>query len=78
MKPFRLKTKEEKIIVCSCNKINYKEIKDAVEKFGTNSATIIEETTAGTVCEQCLMGDCDTVDLPLPFAILKAKEELGL
>jgi len=78
MKPFRLKTQEEKTIVCSCNKINYQEIKDAVAKFGTNYETLKEETTVGTVCEECMMGDCDIVDLPLPFAVLKAKEELGL
>jgi bacterioferritin-associated ferredoxin len=73
-----VKTLEEKIIVCSCNKINYKEIKDAVEKFGTNYETLKEETTVGTVCEQCMMGDCDIVDLPLPFAVQRAKEELNL
>jgi len=71
-----VKTAEEKIIVCACNKINYKEIKDAVAEFGTNYNTLKEETTAGTVCEQCMEGDCDIVDLPLPFAVLKAKEEL--
>jgi len=78
MKPFRLKTKEEKTIVCDCNRINYKEIKEAVAKYGTNYEILKEETTAGTVCGLCMQGDYESVDLPLPLAVQKAKEELGL
>lgn len=73
-----MKTEEEKTIVCDCNSINYKEIKDAVAEFGTDLEVIMDETTAGTVCGQCLEGDCDIVDLPLPCAIERAKEELAL
>jgi bacterioferritin-associated ferredoxin len=78
VKTFRLKTKEEKTIVCSCNRINYQELKDAVKTFGTDYKLIQMETTVGTVCGQCMSGVCDIVDLPVPLAIEKAKEELNL
>jgi len=78
MKPFRLKTKEEKTIVCDCNRINYKEIKEAVAKYGTNYELLKKETTAGTVCGLCMEGDYESVDLPLLLAVQKAKKELSL
>ena len=66
------------MLVCDCNDVHYDEIKEAVEKFGTDLETIKDETSAGTACECCLEEDCDRVDLPLPLAIKKAKEELCL
>jgi len=78
VKTFRLKTKEEKTIVCSCNRINYQEIKDAVQELGTNYTVIQTKTTAGTVCGQCMSGVCDIVDLPVPLAIEQAKKDLNL
>ena len=66
------------MLVCDCNDVNYDEIKKAVEEFGSDLETIKDETSAGTACECCLEEDCDRVDLPLPLAIKKAQEELGL
>ncbi len=66
------------MLVCDCNDVHYDEIKKAVEEFGVDLETIKDETSAGTACECCLEEDCDRVDLPLPLAIKKAQEELGL
>lgn len=66
------------MLVCDCNDVDYDEIKKAVEEFGTDLETIKDETSAGTACECCLEEDCDRVDLPLPLAIKKVKEELGI
>ena len=66
------------MLVCDCNDVHYHEIKDAVEKFGTDLETIMDETSAGTACECCLEDDCDRVELSLPLAIKKAQEELNI
>tara|TARA_B110000046_G_scaffold183057_1_gene218351 strand:+ start:2166 stop:2366 length:201 start_codon:yes stop_codon:yes gene_type:complete len=66
------------MLVCDCNDVNYQDIKKAVAKLGTELETIKDETSAGTACECCLEEDCDRVELALPLAIEKAKEELGL
>ena len=66
------------MLVCDCLDIEYDVIKEAVKKYGNNQEAIIEETEVGTICECCLEEDCDKVDLPLPLAIKKALEELGI
>jgi bacterioferritin-associated ferredoxin len=66
------------MLVCDCNDVNYENIKKAVAEFGTDLETIKDETSAGTACECCLEEDCDRVELALPLAIKKAKEELGI
>ena len=66
------------MLVCDCNDVDYNEIKKAVEEFGIDLETIKDETSASTACECCLEEDCDRVDLPLPQAIKKAQEELGI
>lgn len=66
------------MLVCDCNDVSYDEIKEAVQKYGTDEETIMDETAAGTACGCCLDEDCDRVELSLPKAIEKAKEELRL
>ena len=66
------------MLVCDCNDVNYENIKKTVAEFGTDLETIKDETSAGTACECCLEEDCDRVELALPLAIKKAKEELGI
>ena len=66
------------MLVCDCNDVNYEDIKKAVAELGTELEIIKDETSAGTACECCLEEDCDIVELALPLAIEKAKEELGL
>ncbi len=61
--------------VCECMDVEFEEIKKAVAKAGDDLEAVQEETEAGTVCECCLESDCDKVDLPLPDAIKKAKEQ---
>lgn len=66
------------MLVCDCNDVSYDEIKEAVQQHGTELETIMDETAAGTACGCCLEDDCDRVELSVPKAIAKAKEELGL
>ncbi|MGK0255561.1 MAG: bacterioferritin-associated ferredoxin [Arcobacteraceae bacterium] len=66
------------MLVCDCNDVNYEDIKKAVAEFGTDLETLKDETSAGTACECCLEEGCDRVELALPLAIEKAKEELGI
>ena len=63
-------------IVCDCMDIEYTDIVEAVKKHGDNLDAIMNETEAGTVCEDCLEDDCDKVDIPLKVAIKKALSEV--
>lgn len=66
------------MLVCNCMEVEYEEILDAVKKHGADDIELIkEESGAGSACECCLEPDCDMVDLPLPLAIEKAKDELS-
>lgn len=64
-------------IVCDCVDIEYSDILEAVKKHGDNLEAIMDETEAGTVCEDCLEDECDKVDIPLKAAIKQALEELS-
>ncbi len=64
------------MLVCDCKYVYYKEIKETVEQNGTDLETISKITAAGSSCGQCL-GACDRVDITLPVAIEKAKNELA-
>ena len=63
-------------IVCDCVEIEYTDILEAVKKHGDNLDAIMDETEAGTVCEDCLEDECDKVDIPLKAAIKQALEEI--
>ncbi len=64
-------------IVCDCVEIEYCDILEAVKKHGDNLEAIMDETEAGTVCEDCLEDECDKVDIPLKAAIKQALEEIN-
>lgn len=64
-------------IVCDCVEIEYSDILEAVKKHGDNLEAIMDETEAGTVCEDCLEDECDKVDIPLKAAIKQALEEIN-
>ncbi len=63
-------------IVCDCVDVEYTDIVEAVKKHGDNLDAIMDETEAGTVCEDCLEDDCDKVDIPLKIAIAQALKEV--
>jgi len=61
------------MIVCACQNIDLEQIVDAVEKVGTDIEAIKNLTDAGKGCEECLDTACESVDLPLPYAIINAE-----
>jgi len=64
------------MIVCDCVDIEYEDIIKAVKKHGDDLDKIMDETEAGTVCEDCLEETCEKVDIPLKDAIKRAIEEV--
>jgi len=62
-------------VVCDCIDIEYEDIIEAVKKHGDNLDAIMDDTEAGTICEDCLEDDCEKVDIPLKAAIKRAIEE---
>ena len=64
------------MLVCDCVSVEYDVIKEAVKKHGDNIEAIMEETEAGTICEDCLEDECEKVDLPLKAAIKQALGEI--
>ena len=63
-------------IVCDCMEIEYEDILEAVKKHGDNLDAIMDDTEAGTVCEECLEEACDKVDIPLKAAVQQALAEV--
>jgi len=63
-------------IVCDCMEIEYEDILEAVKKHGDNLDAIMDDTEAGTVCEECLEEACDKVDIPLKAAVKQALSEV--
>lgn len=61
------------MIVCACQNIDLDQIVDAVEKVGTDLEAIRKYTEAGKGCEECLDAACESVDLPLVYAIMNAE-----
>lgn len=61
------------MVVCACQNIDLDQIVDAVEKVGSDIEAIKNLTEAGKGCEECLDTACESVDLPLPYAIMNAE-----
>lgn len=61
------------MVVCACQNIDLDQIVDAVEIVGSDIEAIKNLTEAGKGCEECLDTACESVDLPLPYAIMNAE-----